>query len=64
MEFIQLFEQFIVEGADTQILHFKDIYSYLLFQCEYSGQVSDGKGKGISGSASSFPAGLRLSRDP
>ena len=43
MEFIQLFEQFIVEGVDTQILHFKDIYSYLLFKCEYSGQVSDGK---------------------
>jgi len=29
--------------AGKQILHFKDIYSYVLFNCEYSGQVSDGK---------------------
>ena len=29
--------------AEKQILHFKDIYSYVLFNCEYGGQVSDGK---------------------
>lgn len=44
MEFIQLFEQFINEATgEVQTLHFKDIYSYLLFNCEYSGQISDGK---------------------
>jgi len=31
------------EAAGSQILHFKDIYSYVLFNCEYSGQISDGK---------------------
>ena len=43
MKYIQLFEQFIVESAGKQTLHFRDIYSYLLFQCEYCGQISDGK---------------------
>ena len=44
MEFIQLFEDFVYEASgEVQTLHFKDIYSYLLFNCEYSGQVSDGK---------------------
>ncbi|WP_296865283.1 hypothetical protein [uncultured Methanobrevibacter sp.] len=46
MGFIQVFEEFVNElynpyGEST--LHFKDIYSYLLFECEYSGQISDGK---------------------
>ena len=44
MEFIQLFEDFVYEASgEVQTLHFKDIYSYLLFKCEYSGQISDGK---------------------
>ena len=44
MEFIQLFEDFVYEASwEVQTLHFKDIYSYLLFKCEYRGQISDGK---------------------
>lgn len=40
--------QYISEGiggsfSRPTILHFKNIYAWLLYQCEYSGQISDGK---------------------
>lgn len=38
----QLNEQLLCEEINS-ILHFKDIYSWLLFTIEYSGQISDGK---------------------
>ncbi len=38
----QLNEQLLCEEINS-ILHFKNIYSWLLFTIEYSGQISDGK---------------------